>query len=54
MSIVWQIVRRITDKILGGSRRELEKILNTFFFHFVDHIRMDFGNADKFSCTLKN
>ena len=24
------------------------------FFFFVDHIRMDFGNADKFSCTLKN
>ena len=25
-----------------------------FFFHFVDYIRMDFGNTDKFSCTLKN
>ena len=21
--------------------------------HFVDQIRMDFGNTDKFSCTLK-
>ena len=30
------------------------KNIEHFFFHFVDYIRMDFGNTDKFSCTLKN
>ena len=30
------------------------KNIEHFFFHFVDYIRMDFGNNDKFSCTLKN
>ena len=29
------------------------KNIEHFFFHFVDYIRMDFGNTDKFSCTLK-
>ena len=29
------------------------KNIEHFVFHFVGYIRMDFGNTDKFSCTLK-